>query len=621
MAPISRGTNSVHQLFEAQAAQNPERIALELGESCITYGELNARANQIAHKLISIGVKPEEPVGIAMLRSPDQIAGVLGIMKAGGAYLPLDPAYPLERIRLILKEANSGFLLTDTSSLSLVENSGARTVCVDELDDFRDDLGIPDLDIGAHDLAYVMFTSGSTGVPKGVMVEHRSIIRLVRNTDYVNFRPDNVFLQFAPLTFDASTFEIWGALLNGARLAIAPDGMTALSDLGCLIRQHGVTTLWLTAGLFHLMVDERIGDLGTIDQLVAGGDVLSVPHVRRVLEELDCDLINGYGPTENTTFTCCYKIPRDKELGRTVPIGKPVAGTEVYILDDDLVPVAEGEEGELFCGGKGVARGYLGRGDLTAERFIPNPFSESSSDRLYRTGDLCRTLPDGNIEFLGRKDGQFKIRGYRIEPEEIELELKKCVGVREAVVLADVLPDGERQLAAFVVADADMSADASGLKKELAAGLPAHMIPAVVSFVEKLPLTANGKVDRAKLLASLAADRRTGGSSTLGDSSTEGRVAEILQEVLGAREIAPDDNFFDLGADSLRLARFHSRLQAEFDPDLKITSVFEFPSVKAISAFLEKEEVNGALAAEIRTRAERRRSAVSGFRRAQRREV
>ncbi|MCO6509299.1 MAG: non-ribosomal peptide synthetase [Aridibacter famidurans] len=611
--------NSVHSLFEQEAEQNPDRIALEFGKETVTYGELNKRANRIAHQLIEVGLKAEEPIGIAIRRSPDLIAAILGILKAGGAYLPLDPDYPLQRLQMMLGEASSGLLLTDTSTLPRIAEAGARTVCIDELEDVPGLSVNPELEIGPDHLAYVMFTSGSTGVPKGVTVEHRSIIRLVKNTDYADFRSDNVFLQFAPLTFDASTFEIWGALLNGARLAISPEGKTSLSDLGSLIREHGVTTLWLTAGLFHLMADERIEDLGTLNQLIAGGDVLSVPHVQRVIEELDCDLINGYGPTENTTFTCCYKVPRGAELGGTVPIGKPVAGTEVYLLDDDLEPVAKGEVGELFCGGQGVARGYLGQRELTAERFIPNPFSEDSSERLYRTGDLCRYLPDGNLEFLGRKDKQIKIRGYRIEPEEIENAIKRCGGVREAVVLADGLPAGDRHLAAFVVAGADGSREASALRTELASILPGHMVPAVFSFVERMPLTENGKIDRAALLATLSEERRTGGRKPLGGSSTEARVASILQEVLGTSLVDPADNFFDLGADSLKLARFHSRLQAEFDQDLKITAVFEFPSVRTLAVFLEKQSAKDALASETRSRAERQRSAVSAYKRALRR--
>lgn len=561
----------------------PERTALICDGRTVTYEQLNDLANNVAHRLLSVGVNSGEIVAISVPRSPEQIAGILGIMKAGCAYLPIDPDCPSERLRVMLEDANISVLLTGPSSSESLAAFGVKVLQVDEELATQSDRENPCIPSHPNDLAYVMFTSGSTGRPKGVMVEHRSIVRLVKDTDYADFGPENVFLQFAPITFDASTFEIWGALLNGATLAVMPEGVTSLADLGRSIREHGVTTLWLTAGLFHLMVDERLDDLKPLRQLLAGGDVLSVTHVKRALENLQCDLINGYGPTENTTFTCTYKIPRDADPGKSIPIGRPIAKTKVIILTEDLRPVADGETGELYIGGDGLARGYLNDPAMTAERFIPNPFPSVASSRLYRSGDLARVRPDGNIEFLGRADKQVKIRGFRIELEEIELALTCQDGVREAAVVARDESATEKRLLAFVVTDLGCSTDISRLRKALSQTLPEYMIPSAIIPIDALPLTSNGKVDRAALIAS--PDIKSEGRSTLyvPTNGDELKIARILEEILGNGTVGSNDNFFDLGANSLQLARFHDRLQKAFDPNLKIVSLFQNPTVSSLA--------------------------------------
>ena len=347
-----------------------------------------------------------------------------------------------------------------------------------------------------HNTAYVIYTSGSTGTPKGVVVSHQNVVRLVHQANYVDLTADDVFLHLAPLAFDASTFEIWGALLNGARLVIYPDGVVDLARLRSVIAQQQISVLWLTAALFHQVVDEDVEALAGVRQLLAGGDVLSAAHVRRVLEALPgCTPINGYGPTEGTTFSACYAVPDVAAIADTVPIGRPITNTQVYVLDGGLEPVPIGVVGELYVAGAGLGRGYVGRCGLTAERFVANPFGLAGS-RMYRTGDLARWRHDGVLEFVGRADHQVKLRGFRIEPGEIEAVLLRHPAVAQAVVLAREDGPGQKRLVAYVVAGADRAIDVAALRGQLGASLPDYMVPSGFVVLASLPLTANGKLDR-----------------------------------------------------------------------------------------------------------------------------
>jgi amino acid adenylation domain-containing protein len=448
---------TVVDLFEEQVAKTPDAIAVVFEDQQLTYRELNTKANQLAHYLQTLGVKPEVLVGICVERSIEMVIGLLGILKAGGAYLALEPAYPAARLAFMLEDAKVPVLLIQSSLKEGLPETKTQVVCLDveakTLSRYSEENLISG--VAPLNLAYVSYTSGSTGQPKGVSILHRSVNRLVKNTNYADLTADQTFLQLAPLAFDASTFEIWACLLNGAKLVIMPPHTPSLEDLGLFIKQHQVTILWLTSGLFNLMVEERIEDLILVRQLLAGGDVLSVPHVRKVLRELkDCQLINGYGPTENTTFTCCCPLTESK-IGLSVPIGQPIANTQVYILDSHLQLVPIGVPGELHTGGAGLARGYFNRPDLTAEKFINNPFSEEPNSRLYKTGDLARYLPDGDIEYLGRIDNQVKIRGFRIELEAIETVLVQHPAVINAVIIAREDELGGKRLIAYVVCDLD----------------------------------------------------------------------------------------------------------------------------------------------------------------------
>ena len=429
----------------------------------------------------------------------DLIVTLLAILKSGGAYVALDTNIPSKRIHSILEDARPPVIVVKSQqekatidSMGLVEGTQIASlpivICLDQHAQSISNESMENLDSKAtsENLAYLCFTSGSSGRPKGVSIPHRAIVRLVKNTTYVSLSASDVFLQFAPVSFDASTFEIWGCLLNGGQLVVLPSEMLSLAQLGSAIRKYNVSVLWLTAGLFHQMVDYELDSLSGVRQLLAGGDVLSVVHVRKALERLgEGRLINGYGPTENTTFTCCYSIMHLSGEEHLIPIGRPISNTQCFILDHDLQPVPIGVRGELFAGGDGLALGYLNDPKLTAEKFIPNPFRPGSL--LYRTGDFARYRSDGNIEFLGRIDNQVKLRGYRIELGEIESVLKLHPAARDAVVVTRENVPGDRRLVAYV-APASAAAQAGELREFLKERLPAYMLPSAFVFVDAFPL-------------------------------------------------------------------------------------------------------------------------------------
>lgn len=612
--------STVHALFEEQVRLRPEAIALVFGDQTATYAELNDRANRLAAHLQRLGVGPDVLVGICLERSLDLIVGLLGILKAGGAYVPLDANYPRPRLEFMLADSGAAVVIADdrpeTSFLRSVP--GLKIISINQLP--KTDTPQPGA-AGPRHLAYVMYTSGSTGTPKGVQVEHRSVVRLVKNTNYCQFGPDEVFLQFAPVSFDASTLEIWGALLNGGRLAIMPPQTPSLEQLGRAIREHHVTTMWLTAGLFHLMVDQRLGDLCTLKQLLAGGDVLSAPHIRKVLQAApSCTVINGYGPTEGTTFTCCHVMRSGDPVPDAVPIGKPISNTQVYILDEKLRAVAASESGELYIGGDGLARGYLNSPELTAEKFVPNPFSQEPESRLYRSGDLARYRNDGTVEFLGRIDNQVKVNGFRIELGEIETVLQQHSGVRQVVVVAHSDSPGEKRLVAYVTPSTEHAASVSELRNYLPTRLPHYMVPSAFVMMESLPLSPNGKVDRSALPAAEAVVAQGPQETSKPVDGLEQVVAGIWRKVLGNPNVGVDDNFFDLGGDSLMLMEAHAQLQKTVpDFDLSIVDLFEFVTIRLLVkhlggaapaqlAFSEAEErarkQREALAAQKQRRAE-----------------
>ena len=571
---------SIAQLFEAQVKPAPDAVALEYEGEELTYKELNVRSNRLAHYLKKQGVTRETRVGLCVERGLDMVVATLAILKAGGAYVPLDPEYPRERLAFMLEDTEAPVLLTQSG---LRERLPAYAGKVIELDaDWkriaRESAVNPKAVAKAESLAYVIYTSGSTGRPKGTAVEQRSVVRLVKNTNFIELGPKEVFLQFAPISFDASTLEIWGPLLNGGRLVVAPAGQFALEKLAGLIEERGITTLWLTAALFNQMVDSHLAALRGVKQLLAGGEALSVPHVRKYLERIGKNrLINGYGPTENTTFTCCHVMTAESRIGHTVPIGRPISNTRVYILDAHRKPVPVGVVGELYAGGAGVARGYLNQPESTAEKFVPSPFH--AGERLYRTGDLVRYTAEGLIEFQGRIDSQVKIRGFRIELGEIETALGSHPAVKETVVLAREDSPGDKRLVAYVVASGEAPA-AIELKEHLAAQLPPYMLPAAFVTLDEIPLTPNGKVDRK----ALPAPERTGleAEYVAPRNATEEKLAQIWAEVLKLERVGVNDNFFELGGHSLLAVTLIERMRrAGLNADVR--ALFATPTLAELA--------------------------------------
>ncbi len=588
---------SLGEIFTATAEKFRSATALVWEGGEMTYGELDEKSNALANYLRRAEIAVGDCVAVAISRAPEAIISMLGALKAGIVYVPLDPSFPAERINYILCDTGAKMLLTLDSELENYEKPAAakivRTAAI--LSDESLSKRPSGISVRAENAAYVMYTSGSTGQPKGVCVTHRNIARLVKNQNYVNLDESEVILQLAPLSFDASTFEIWGALLNGGRLALMPGGFSSAQTIAGAIAKFQITTLWLTAGLFHLMIDEEFSALANLKQLLAGGDVLSTAHVNKFLEKAGgkCTLVNGYGPTENTTFTACFPITKPVD-GRSVPIGKSISNTRIYIVDENLEIVPRGVVGELVAGGDGVSNGYLNKPRLTAKSFVPNPFDGKNGSRLYRTGDLARLLPDGAIEFVGRKDEQVKISGYRIEPAEIEAVFRLHPSISQAVVVIEENDFGEKIPAAFVKTAAGDEADIDDLKAFLRKKLPAYMIPAKIAAVGDFPLNANGKIDK-KALARIA-KMNVSEKFQAPRTELEIAVAEIWKNLLAKDEIGLEDDFFELGGHSLLATRLAAALKRDLAVEIPIIKIFENPTVHLQAAMIAVQKKNSGAA-------------------------
>ncbi|MDX3659660.1 non-ribosomal peptide synthetase [Streptomyces sp. ID05-26A] len=572
----TRNTTAAEAL-ELHAAARPTTIAISGGDGEITYAELDRRANQLAHELRSRGVDAEVPVALLVRRSARMIVLLVAVLKAGGAYVALDRRMPDERRRTILRDVRPALVITDDAP---GPEQGVPSLSLDELWESsaqRPDTR-PETRVGAENTAYIAYTSGSSGAPKGVLVPHRGITRLVVAAKYLPVGPDDVFLHLAPVAFDASTLEIWGALLNGAKLVVAPDHDLSLAKLTELVRANEVTVLWLTAGLFHQVVESGLArELRGVRLLLAGGDVLSVEHVNSALDLLgDTTLINGYGPTENTTFTCCEVLT--EHVAERVPIGQPIDGTVVHVLDDAGDIAAEGL---IFAAGGGLAHGYLNDPRLTAERFVPNPFAGVPGDRMYRTGDLGRRRPDGGLDFLGREDLQVKIRGFRIEPGEVEHALRTHPDLVDAVVTTQS-SQGERRLVGFYVADEPVVSD--HLRKHLGEVLPSYLIPTGFVWLEALPLTANGKVDRKALAAHTVADRGVLSSDYRPPGTlVESWLARLWADLTQVNRVGVHDDFFELGGHSLMAVRIIMEISDRHDVEVDPQDFYQHPTIAELA--------------------------------------
>lgn len=607
-------TRSIHDVFAEVARSQPHAVAIRFPDRQIFYGELLARATRLALALSRRGVRPGDVVGLLMGRSPETIIAQLGILMAGGAYAPYDPAYPVEHLRYLIEDSAPRLILTvqgRTAQLARLPES----VPVVELDKIVAEAGeaaTPLPHIGGGDAAYVMYTSGSTGRPKGVVVTHRGVTRLVRQQNYLDLSPRDVVLHTATISFDASTFEVWSALLNGCRLAGVPDGRIALSQLRRTIESEQVSVMLLTTGLFHLLVDNDLDGLGSLRHVLWGGDVASAAHARRFLRAYPaCRLTNAYGPTENSVIATTFTFPPEFD-GDQVPIGASISHGSVHVLDADLQEVEDGQEGHMAVSGDGLAIGYLNRPELTAERFATITTREGRRVRAYLTGDMARVGEDGNLAFMGRRDRQVKIDGKRIELDEIEAALRRDERLADAAVVCGGEASARRIVAYLKPASGQVDRDAfagaviAGLRRSM----PAHMIPAQTVVLESFPLNLAGKVDRARLPApdfAPIADRAETASRL------ERSLAELWQRVLGIPEVSLTRNFFDMGGTSLQLMRIHATLQETVKPDLDVTYLFQHANIRDLARHLSGETQTAMAPGAAIKRAERSRQMLGQF--------
>jgi amino acid adenylation domain-containing protein len=592
------GEASLREMFERQVERRGGETAVEYEGRGMSYEELNRRANQLGRYLRRKGVREEEGVGVCMERSMEMVMAVLGVMKAGGVYVPLDAGYPKERLRMMIEDAGLSLILTQERLAGQLPRHGAEVICVDEICDViaQESEDNPPVMTTADNLAYVMYTSGSTGRPKGVAVPQRAVIRLVHNTNYIQLSASDNVAQVSNFSFDAATFEIFGALLNGARLVVIPTAVIlSASEFAAKIKEENITAMFITTALFNQLSSQSSRIFSPIRTLMTGGESHDPRAMKRVLERDRPErLMNVYGPTESTTFATWCLIEEAADERGPIPIGIPLSNTQTYVLDPDFQPVPVGVTGELYIGGDGLARGYYGLPDLTAEKFVPHPFSADPGQRLYRTGDLARFLPDGRVDFIGRKDHQVKVRGFRIELGEIEAVLESYPPVGQCVVVMREDTPNDKRVVAYVVAGEGQALSVSQLRGYLNERLPDYMVPSAFVELDYLPLTPNGKVDRNALPApqsSEAAEEFFVAPRTL----VEEAVADIWAEALNVERVGVFDNFFEMGGHSLLAAQIITDVRDAFRMNVPLRSIFEKPTVADLSALLISVEVRPGL--------------------------
>jgi amino acid adenylation domain-containing protein len=598
------GTNStyseglcIHQLFEKQVERTPDLVALAFGNEHLTYAQVNKRANQVANYLRALGVGPEVPVAICMDRCLEMVVGLIGILKAGGAYLPLDPAYPKERLAFMLEDAGTSLLLTSGHLNDRIPKQNVRAVCLD--DDWESIAGVssenPLNRTATSNLAYVIYTSGSTGQPKGVMVEHQGLTNTIRwLSDTLRITSADSTLLKTPITFDAAGREIYPTLLAGARLIIAePTSHRDCRYVAEELRDNKISILHSVPSFLRLLIEEpAFAGAVVLRAVMCGGEVLTPDTVKRFGQRSSAQLYNVYGPTE-AIIDSTYWLNDRTSNEATVPIGKPIPNARVYLLDATLRPVPIGVAGELYIGGVSLARGYLNRPDLTAERFIPNPFANGAGARLYKTGDLARYLPDGNIQYLGRTDYQVKIRGVRIELGEIEAAVAQNPSVRQAIVTIHECDSGEQRLVSYVVAQPTCDLTAVDLRGFLRDKLPEHMVPAAFVLLESFPLTPNGKIDRRALQAPAQAHLKWHKGFVAFRNPTEELLTSVWAHLLGVERIGIHDNFFDLGGHSLLATQMMSRIREAFEVEIPLRRLFEAPTVAGLAESIDLAQQAG----------------------------
>ncbi|HEX5752320.1 MAG TPA: amino acid adenylation domain-containing protein, partial [Archangium sp.] len=592
---------SIHQLFEQRVLRHPQAIALEFGETQLSYGELDSRANQLAHLLASKGVRSGELVGICVERSADLVVGLLGILKAGAAYVPLDPAYPQQRLAFMLEDTQARVVVAQRHLAQALPLGDRSLICLDEDQQLIGQQSTQQLvrSVDSMQAAYVIYTSGSTGKPKGVCVPHQAVVRLVRNTNFIELMETDRVGQASNASFDAATFELWGALLNGARVVGVPKEIALdARALGEHLERTRINVLFVTTALFNQVARERPQSFSVLRQLHFGGEASDPKWVREVLQKgAPGKLLHVYGPTESTTFATWYHVQQVPEGITTIPIGAGLSNTTLYVLDRNGQPVPVGVPGELYIGGEGLAWGYLHRPELTAEKFVPHPFATQPGERLYRTGDIVRWLPEGSLEFVGRVDSQVKVRGFRIELGEVESALVGYPAVGEAVVMVREDTPGDKRLVGYVVAREGQGLEISELKAYLKDRMPDYMVPAALVKLDKLPLNPNGKVDRKALPVP---DRvETNREYVAPRNDTERMLAELWAEVLGVARVGIHDNFFDLGGHSLLATQALSRIRSTFQVELPLRDFFGEPTIANIAVRILNEQASQVDTAEL----------------------
>jgi len=605
--------SSIAELFEAVARDNADRIAVVEASGQLTYGVLNERANRLAACLEQQGVKSGDRVGLALERSIAMIVSMVGILKTGAAYVPLDPDYPAERLRFMIEDTQLSAIITDRNHQPQLA-CGVPIVLLEEVEQALAPRSHTRNRTAAESTAYIMYTSGSTGTPKGVEVTQRGVIRLVRNATYVDFGPSEVFAQISNSSFDAITFEVWGALLNGARLVILPTPVVLSPEaFAAAIETHHLTAMFLTSSLFNVMAAHCPQAFRTVRHLLVGGDAVDPRWSRHVLQTAPLErIINGYGPTECTTFSVTHDIREVPEGAKSVPIGRPLSNSQAYVLDWNLQPAPVGVPGELYLGGDGLAKGYWNRPELTAERFVRSPFDPQA--RLYKTGDLARYRRDGVIECLGRTDHQVKIRGFRIELGEIETVFRQHPKVRDCAVVAGHDAAGAKTLWAYAATGPGTKPDWHEVRQFLGDRLPEFMLPSGCMFLDEMPLSQNGKVDRKKLPPFETAPLRRSETAATPKTEAQQTVAGIWKKVLGSHEIGLDDNFFEAGGNSLLIAEVECQLRPRFGANFTTTDLFEHPTVRTLAARLTGAEGEKNPVSSAHDRALRQKMALSGLR-------
>ncbi|MBB3891584.1 amino acid adenylation domain-containing protein [Phenylobacterium haematophilum] len=578
--PGAAGPQTVTEVFRGVAAAHAGKVAVRFGDQTLTYAELDQRSDALAAMLAEAGVGPGQLVGISSHRSLSLVVAVLGVLKAGAGYAPFDVSLPEDRLRFMARDTGITVLLGDCPAAA---QEGVRIIHWREFP--QAPVAAPAVEVTGESIAYVMFTSGTTGTPKGVVLPHRSIIRMLCDTDWLEMSDKTVTLHSSAFAFDTSIIDLFASLLHGGTLVVPPDGTLSISQLADAIQSHGVNTLWLTSGLFHAIADVRPQTFASVKQVIVGGDIVSPVHVGRVMAACpNVVVINGYGPTESCVTNAHKVTQADLSRGMALPIGRAIPGTQSYILDENLNPVPDGIIGELGIAGRGLALGYWNRPELTAEKFVIAPWDPTL--KLYRSGDLVLNPGDGVLRFFGRADTQVKVRGFRVELTEIEQALDAHPAIRQSVVAASV-PEGQtdKVLAAYFVAQG-AAPPAAELRGFLSARLPEFAIPSFFVAVDEIPLNANGKPDRRALPALRSQGAEDDADATL-SGETEVRLAKIWSAVLGVKEISADANFFQMGGHSLLAVRLFDRVRSEFGHDLPLSTLFSNQTLRALAALLD----------------------------------